>query len=161
VYENFELDNRWFILMVPERWCYELIEAWYPSTAWNPFGASIAIFSSHEFYEGRKTYAEIGGCYYAARLASCELLDSERRQAGVCIMRETHPGYVMPVGVWNVRENARAALRKKPRTFSTLKEALFYCSTKLDIPVKRWVGNSAVLRDALYQKKIEDWAKAE
>jgi hypothetical protein len=157
VYENYELDNRWFILMIPERWCYELIEAWYPNTAWNPFGTRIAIFSSHEFYEGRKTYAEIGGCYYAARMASCELLESERRQAGVCIMRETHPGYVMPVGVWNVRENARAALKKKPRTFSTLKETMFYISTKLDIPMNRWIANSAILKDALYQKKLDNW----
>jgi hypothetical protein len=158
VYENYELDNRWLILMTPDRWCYELIEAWYPNTAWNPAGTRIAIFSSHEFFNGRKTYAEIGGCYYAARMASGELLDAERRQAGVCIMRETHPGYVMPVGVWNVRENVRAALRKNPRRFATLKEALFYAATKLDIPVKRWIANSAVLRYSLHQKKLEDWA---
>lgn len=159
IYENYELDNRWIILMTPDRWCYELIEAWYPNTVWNPMGNKIAIFSSHEFYEGRKTYAEIGGCYYAARLASSELLNAERRQAGVCIMRETHPGYVMPVGVWNVRENVRAALRKKPRTFQTIKDALFYSATKLDIPVRRWIANSAVLRHSLYQKKLEDWAR--
>lgn len=161
VYETYELDNRWIVLMIPERWCYELIEAWYPNTAWNPFGLSIAIYSSHEFFEGRKTYAEIGGCYYAARMASGELLQSEGRQAGVCIMRETHPGYVMPVGVWNVRENVRNALRKQPRKFATLKEALFFASTRLDIPIKRWITNSAVLRDAMYQRKIDDWARAE
>lgn len=159
IYENYELDNRWIIIMTPDRWCYELIEAWYPNTAWNPAGSTIAIYSSHEFYEGRKTYAEIGGCYYSARLASCELLDAERRQAGVCIMRETHPGYIMPVGVWNVRENVRAALRKPPKRFSNIRDALYHAATRLDIPIKRWIQNSAVLRHTLYQRKLESWGE--
>ncbi len=101
VYSWEMLDNRWNILLMPTTWKYELIEAWYPNTTWNPMGQGIEIISSHEFYEGRKEYAEIGGCYYAARLAVNELLTAERRQAGAVIFREAHPGYVMPVGVWN------------------------------------------------------------
>lgn len=156
IYETCHLDNRWAVLMMPTSWRYELIEAWYPNTAWNPHSDRIAIMSDHEFFDGRTTYASIGGCYYAARLAVNELLQRERRQAGVSILREAHPGYILPVGVWNVRENVRAALRTEPKKFATLKEALTYISTVMDIPVSRWIRNSAVLKDALYQKRVDD-----
>jgi len=156
VYETVNLDNRWAILMMPSSWRYELIEAWYPNTAWNPHSDRIAIMGDHEFFDGRTTYASIGGCYYAARLAVNELLQKEHRQAGVSILREAHPGYILPVGVWNVRENVRAALRTTPKKFSTLKDALTHVSTIMDIPVSRWIKNSAVLKDALYQKRIDD-----
>lgn len=159
VYETVSLDNRWAILMMPTSWRYELIEAWYPKTAWNPHSDRIAIMGDHEFFDGRTTYASIGGCYYAARMAVNELLQAERRQAGVCILRESHPGYILPVGVWNVRENVRAALRNEPRRFRTVGEALTHVSTVMDIPMSRWIRNSAVLKDALYQRRIDDgWA---
>lgn len=156
VYERTSLDNRWTVLMMPTSWRYELIEAWYPNTAWNPYSSRIAIMGDHEFFDGRTTYASIGGCYYAARLAVNELLQRERRQAAVSIFREAHPGYILPVGVWNVRENVRMALRSKPRRFPTLHEALGHISTVMDIPISRWIRNSAILKDALYQRRIDD-----
>jgi hypothetical protein len=156
VYEHIALDNRWAVIMMPTTWKYELIEAWYPNTAWNPHSDRIAIMGDHEFFDGRKTYASIGGCYYAARLAVNELLQKERRQAGVSILREAHPGYILPVGVWNVRENVRASLRNPPKRFPTLGEALAHVATIMDIPVSRWIRNSAVLKDTLYQRRVDD-----
>ena len=152
-----QFDNRWIILMTPSEWQYELIEAWYPNTTWNQFGSGISIFNSYEFYEGRTTYAEIGGCYYAARLAVNELLNKEKRQAGVVILREAHPGYIMPIGVWNVRESVRSALTQPYRSFQTVQESLMYVSEIMDIPVQRWIRNSAVLKNQLYQRKLEDF----
>ncbi len=157
VFESWQLDNRFVVLMIPRAWSYELIEAWYPNTVWNPFGKEVAIMSSSEGFEGRTTYAEIGGCYYAARFAVNEYLVKERRQARVVILREAHPGYIMPVGVWNVRENVRAALKSVPRKFSSLDEAFAYISTKLAIPKERWIKQSTVLKDTLYQKGLEDF----
>jgi len=157
VYYHNQFDNRWIILMIPTEWQYELIEAWYPNTTWNPYGSSVSIFNSYEFYEGRTTYAEIGGCYYAARLAVNELLNNERRQAGAVVLREAHPGYIMPVGVWNVRESVRNALIKEYQRFDTLNEALMYVSEIMDIPLQRWIRNSAILKNQLYQKRIEDF----
>ncbi|MEM0074319.1 MAG: hypothetical protein QXX70_00270 [Candidatus Micrarchaeaceae archaeon] len=154
VYETIGLDNRWFILMTPGAWSYELIEAWYPNTTWNLNRNDIAIYSSHEFYDGRKTYAEIGGCYYAARLAVSELLERLKVQAKVIILRETHSGYVLPVGVWNVREHVREALRQEPHYFSTVSGALAYAGTKLDIKLKDWIRNSTVLQHILYQRTL-------
>lgn len=152
-----QYDNRWIILMTPSEWQYELIEAWYPNTTWNQYGTGISIFNSYEFYDGRTTYAEIGGCYYAARLAVNELLNKERRQAGVVILREAHPGYIMPIGVWNVRESIRSALSKPYQKFDTLHESLVYIAEIMDIPVQRWIHNSAVLKNQLYQRRLEDF----
>ena len=152
-----QFDNRWIVLLTPTEWQYELIEAWYPNTTWNLYGNEISIFNSYEFYEGRTTYAEIGGCYYAARLAVNELLNKEKRQAGVVILREAHPGYIMPIGVWNVRESVRMALKHEYKKFDTLSEALIHVSEIMDIPLQRWISNSAVLKSQLYQKRIEDF----
>jgi hypothetical protein len=143
--------------MLPNEWEYELIEAWYPNTTWNPYGRRITIFNSYEFNKGRNTYAEIGGCYYAARFAVNELLNKEKRQAGVVILREAHPDYIMPIGVWNVRESVREALRRKYYKFDTLNKALNYISEYLDISIDRWIKNSAILKDRIYQRRIEDF----
>jgi hypothetical protein len=157
VYTNNHLDNRWVVLMVPAQWSYELIEAWYPNTTWNPDGLSVSIMGSHEGFEGRTTYAEIGGCYYAARLAVNEKLNSERRQASVVILREAHPGYILPVGVWNVRENVRKALKNSPLKFTTFNEAFKYIADFLAIPVQKWIEHSSILQDHLFQTKLENF----
>ncbi len=157
VYDFDALDNRWSVIFMPTSWRYELVEAWYPKTVWNPYGSEVEICASHEFFEGRKTYAEIGGCYYAARMAVNEVLDAERRQAGVVILRESHPGYIMPVGVWNVRENVRNALRQKPSMFNTLHEVMAHVQGRMEIPPRRWINNSSILADSIRQRRIEDF----
>jgi hypothetical protein len=157
VYTNVHLDNRWAVLMMPAQWSYELIEAWYPKTTWNPNGQKISIMGSHEGYNGRTTYAEIGGCYYAARLAVNEKLTEERRQASVVILREAHPGYILPVGVWNVRENVRKALKNDPLKFNNIKEAFQYISKIMSIRIPRWIKSSAILKEYLYQTKLESF----
>ena len=157
VYEAIGYDDRFLVVMLPRPWRYELIEAWYPNTLWNPIGRDIVLFGDHEGFEGRTTYASIGGCYYAARLAVGEALDRERRQAATVILRETHPGYIMPVGVWNVREHVREALRRPPKLFPTMKETFDHLRTRLDIPMDRYVRISEVLKHVLYQRTFDDF----
>jgi len=146
-------------LMLPQAWSYEAMEAWYPGTIWNPTGKNVMIYGDWEGFERRTTYASIGGCYYAARLAVCELLEKERRQATVIVLREAHPGYIMPVGVWQVRENVRNAMRQAPFKFKTLDEALMHVSNQFKIPLSRWIQNSRLLQDALYQKRLTEYFK--
>ncbi|HYM40256.1 MAG TPA: hypothetical protein VEY12_08975, partial [Thermoplasmata archaeon] len=74
VFEAVGFDDRFLVVQMSRPWRYELIEAWYPNTLWNPLGREIVMFGDHEGYEGRTTYASIGGCYYAARLAVAEAL---------------------------------------------------------------------------------------
>ena len=157
VYYHNQYDNRWIILMMPAEWQYELIEAWYPNTTWNQYDTNISMFNSYEFYEGRTTYADIGGCYYAGRLAINETLHKERRQAAALIFREAHPGYIMPIGVWNVRESVRKTLTNPYQKYDTLDQALQFISQKLAIPLDRWIKNSALLKNRLYQKKLDDF----
>jgi len=157
VYESNYLDNVFEVLMIPSVWSYEAMEAWYPGTVWNPNGKTVAIFSDHEGHDGRTTYAQIGGCYYSARLAVCEQLIRERRQATVIVLREARPGYIMPVGVWQVRENVRNAMRQLPLTFKSLDEALKRVASKFQIPLQRWIAQSELLKNALFQKKITDF----
>jgi hypothetical protein len=159
VYESVYLDNIFEILMIPARWSYESMEAWYPGTVWNPHGRNTVIFSDWEGHDGRTTYAEIGGCYYSARLAVCEKLVKERRQATVVVLREARPGYIMPVGVWQVRENVRNAMRNVPIKYNTLNEALNHIASRLQIPLKRWINQSSLLKNILYQRRITDYFK--
>jgi len=157
VYESRYLDNIFEVLMLPQAWSYEAMEAWYPGTIWNPSGASVWHLAASEGYDGRTTYAEIGGCYYAARLAVCEHLVKERRQATVIVMREAHPGYIMPVGVWQVRENVRNAMRQPPLKFNTLDEALKRVASQFQIPLKQWINRSKLMQDALFQKRVTQY----
>lgn len=157
VFETYDLDTRWLILMLPAAWRYELIEAWYPETTWNPFGSDVVVMGDAEFYRGRRAYASIGGCYYAARLAVNERLTAERRQAGVVVLRETHPGYILPVGVWNVREHVRRALKQAPKTFDSLEAALRRVGEVMAIPASRWVKESRVLTDLKVQRRLDGY----
>lgn len=159
VYESRYLDNVFEVFMFPRAWSYEIMEAWYPGTVWNPDGRGAFLYSSWEDYDGRTTYAEIGGCYYAARLAVCEQLVKERRQATVIVLREAHPGYIMPVGVWQVRENVRNAMRQKPLIFKTPEEALKWIASQFQIPMQQWIMRSELLKNTLFQRRITDFLR--
>ncbi len=156
-YYNVALDNRWLIFFMPGNWQYESIEAWYPGTVWNEDGRNVSIFGSYEGYGGRKTYAEIGGCYYSGRLAITEKMRKIKKQGVALILREVHRGYIMPVGVWNVREHVRETLEVKPEILHTTSEMFAYVSKKLDIKTKYWILNSRVLKDIMTQKRIADY----
>ncbi len=157
VYESTYLDNVFEILMLPQAWSYESMEAWYPGTTWNPNGDSVIIYSDAEGYYGRTTYAAIGGCYYSARLATCELLVKERRQATVIVLREARPGYIMPIGVWQVRENVRNAMRQTPHKFNSLNDSLRFVSGRFQIPMQQWISQGKLIRQALFQRRLSDF----
>jgi len=161
VYNFRNLDNIFVAILMPERWSFEWIEAWFPKTTWNVDGTAPALMGDYESYGGRTTYASVGGCYYSTRLAVAERLSMERRQASALVLREIHPGYIVPVGVWNVRESVRSTLKTQPAKFDTLKKALSYASSKLTIPLRKWIENSVMLKQALFQKKITDFFRGE
>ena len=154
VYECNYLGNRYVVLLTPSSWRYEWIEAWYPETAWNPQSPDIALGGDWEGYRGRTTYASIGGCYYAVRLAAAEFLARERRQAGVIAMREIHPSFITPLGVWINRECVREALKGEARRFDSLEEAMAYIGSRFAVKMEDWTRTSVLLKDALYQEKI-------
>ena len=156
-YYHVSLDNRWLIFFIPGNWEYESAEAWYPKTIWNENGIDVSIFSSYENYKGRKGYAEIGGCYYAAKLAVTEKLKTLKAQAMVLILREVHEGYLMPVGVWNVREHVRETLESRPTILNTKEELFNFIRTKMDIKVHAWIENCRILRDLSFQRSLNSY----
>ena len=154
VYEFSHMGNRFVVLLTPSSWEYEWMEAWYPRTFWNPQSRDVAMGGDWEGYRGRTTYASIGGCYYAVRLAAAEFLAREGRQAGVIAMREIRPSFITPLGVWINRECVREALRGEYRKFDALDEAMGYVGSKFTVRLEDWVGTSVLFKDALYQERI-------
>ncbi|MEM0294989.1 MAG: hypothetical protein QW221_02400 [Candidatus Korarchaeum sp.] len=73
------------------------------------------------------------GGHYAMRLAVLEKLFNMRRQAAVISLRRIGPEYYAPVGVWQVREGMRKALRSEPLKFPDLADALIYIRKSLDL----------------------------
>ena len=176
VYRFDYLDNIYVGILTPESWRFEWIEAWFEadllatsfpdvnmvtdveaSGYLSKDGYQPVMLGDSEGYRGRKTYARPGGCYYSARLAVSEHLDSIGRQAGAIMLREIHPGYIMPVGVWNVRESLRALLKTKYERFDSMDAALNYACTIFEIPKHSWIQTSALLQKAYFQRKISEF----
>lgn len=151
------LDNRWFLIFLPGAYRYESIEVWYPNTLWNPTGTQVVMMGDHEGFYGRTTYASIGGCYYAARLATSEALLRMGRQAGVVVLREVHPGEILPLGVWNVREHVRAALHQPLESVADMAELAERIGEFFVIPRDRWLQQSSVLRTTRSQRRLEEF----
>ena len=151
------MGNRFEVLLVPDAWSYEAYEAWYPGTVWNPSTSHVAIITDWEGYDGRSKYASMGGCYYSGRLAVMEHLMKVRRQARVFIIREAYPDYILPVGVWQVRENVRNAMRQPPLVYATLDEAMARLQSRLSIPLEQWMDAGFLLRQTISQRKITDY----
>ncbi len=111
VWENEYMGNRYWIILAPGSWEFELVEMKAPGSIWNPDPAGgVWMASASEGYEGRTSYVEeTAGAYYAARLGVLEHLESIGRQAKCLVLREVSDDYWAPVGVWQVRESVRNA----------------------------------------------------
>jgi DNA repair protein NreA len=154
VFESQYLDNHFIILMMPGGWEFENFEAWAPGTPWSMGAKRTEIIEEYEPFNGRTSYAENqGGGYYATRIAVVEKLHELRRQAQVIVFREVHEGYVIPLGVFVVRETARDACKKAPRKFQDKEAAISYIGTKLRLPISEYAGLSKTLR----RKKLLDF----
>ena len=62
------------------------------------------------------------------------------------VFREIGKGYSVPLGVWQVRENVRNAMKKKPSAFASYQEAVECLSRKLRIPMKEYTRRSVILQ---------------
>jgi hypothetical protein len=149
VFTNTYLGNRFDILLIPDVWGYEIVEAWEQN-----------IQSDYEQYWGRKRYSDtIAGGYYAARLGVTEYLDEIKRQASVVIVRTISDSYFVPLGVWVVRETVRDAFKRKPMAFDELDKALQYISRSSGLQKRRIVENTNLLRQIIQQKKLSEFMR--
>jgi len=143
VYEFSSLNNYYAVLLLPTPWQYEWIEAFI-----HILGNEEMIFADHEQFKPKKEYSSVGGCYYSCKFAVLEALQRMKKQAGAIVLREAYENYV-PLGVFNVRENVRNALTQPHREFTTLRDSLNYISTRLRLPLSRFVDEGPMLRELL------------
>ncbi|MET1124658.1 MAG: Nre family DNA repair protein [Archaeoglobaceae archaeon] len=145
--------NTFAAVLVPRCWSYEWGEAWFPNTVWNR-SRKVGIVVDAEGYGGRKNYAIMGGCYYAARLAVAEYLNAIRRQATAIVWREIYPGFNTPIGVWFVRESLREMFEGKHFEFDDFSEVLSFLSSHLKM-LDAWLAKSKLLKEIGCQSRLE------
>jgi hypothetical protein len=116
VWVNEYIGNRYWVVLAPGQWEFELVEMKAPGSIWNPNpDDDLWMASAHEGYEGRTGYvSETAGAYYASRLGVLEHLADVGRQAKCLVLREVSDDYWAPVGVWQVRESVRNAFDGAP-----------------------------------------------
>jgi hypothetical protein len=132
---NEYMGNRYWVVLAPGRWEFELVEMKAPQSVWNPRPETGYYMSSaHEGYEGRTAYVEeTAGAYYAARLGVLEHLQERDRQAKCLVLREITDDYWAPVGVWQVREGVRNAFDGEAGTAQSFRETLTAIADQLPV----------------------------
>ena len=104
-------SNYYSIIFIPsEVWNFEMIEAWYDKNNEKKF---FLESDCENAYSGLDHYPRIAGAYFAAKLAVLEYLTAKKRKCSILILREIRPEYIIPLGVWQIREGIRNALRSK------------------------------------------------
>ncbi|HIH23018.1 TPA: hypothetical protein HA238_04775 [Candidatus Micrarchaeota archaeon] len=147
LFHNEFLHNRFFVLLLPGAWEFENFESWAPESVWAKGATDTITTEEYEPHEGRTTYADKQvGAYYAVRLAVAEYLNKIRRQARVVVIREIGEGYIVPVGVWEVRENVRHALLSAPERFGSLSKLFTALSSSIRVPLSRYQSMSKIMR---------------
>ncbi|MGC1708749.1 MAG: hypothetical protein WA799_02975, partial [Nitrosotalea sp.] len=144
------LGNLYAVIMFPSRWMFEMQEAWYDQDG------NIGFGSDFEDMKGLSHYPETAGAHFASRLAVAEYLLATNVQAGVMVLREIRPEYAVPVGVWQVREGVRMALKQKPVIVYNFEQGLDLACQGMSVDKKEWLSRSK-LHKARNQKSIKDY----
>ena len=143
------LGNIFSVILFPHRWIFEMVEAWYSN-------GILGFGSDNEDARGINHPPHIAGAYFAAKLAVSEYLLKNRIQSGVLILREIRPEYAIPVGVWQVREGIREAMKQKPQIATEINMALQMASVKTSISKSEWIKNGDIT-NKIRQKTISDY----
>jgi len=161
VWYNEYLGNRFWVVLAPGDFEYELVELKAPGSVWNPEGRGYAVTSDYEGFEGRTEYAaETAGAYYAAKLGALEHLAERGRQAKVLVVRHVTPDYWGPAGVWQVRETVRNAFEEgEPGEAETLHDAVRELLPRWPVDLEALRRNSELV--AGVQSSLADFARRE
>ncbi len=153
VYRHIHLGNHYSVILIPEDiWSFEMQEAWYDNNG------NYGVGSDFENANGLDHYPSIGGAYFAGRLGVIEHLFKRRHKAAALIFREIRPEYVMPVGVWQVREGIRKALKGRASEFNDFQNALSFACINLYVSKSEWIRNSRIYNNR-EQMRITDFFK--
>ena len=144
------LGNYFSVVIFPSRWMFEMQEAWYDAQG------NIGFGSDFEDSRGLNHYPATAGAHFASRLGVAEYLFKNKIQAAALVLREIRPEYAVPLGVWQVREGIRMALKQKPLLVSSFEEGLDAACKTMSIDKKEWLAKSNLLK-ARKQKSISDF----
>jgi hypothetical protein len=151
VYKYSHLGNHYSVILIPDDiWSFEMKEVWFDNNG------NIGMGMDFEDARGLDHYPSIAGAYFAARLGISEHLSKRRRKAAALALREIHPDYVMPVGVWQIREGIREAMKTEKSEFETFEKALNFACTSLSTSKKEWIRGSKIFK-LNEQRRITDF----
>jgi DNA repair protein NreA len=152
VYRYSHLGNHYSIILIPDDiWSFEMKEVWFDNNG------NIGMGIDFEDARGLDHYPSIAGAYFAARLGIAEHLSERRRKAAALVLREIHPDYVMPVGVWQIREGIREALKTGKTQFETFEKALSFACLSLSTSEKEWIRGSKIIKLKKEQMRITNY----
>jgi len=143
------LGNIFTVVLFPHRWIYEMIEAWQSN-------GILGFGSDCEDARGIDHPPAISGAYFAAKLGVLEYLVKNQIQAGVVILREIRPEYAIPVGVWQVREGIREAMKKDPTFADNFDDALSLAVNTMSISKTEWFAHGNILK-LMKQNTLSDF----
>ncbi len=143
------LGNLFSVVLFPHRWIFEMIEAWYSNGV-------MGFGSDSEDARGIDHPPAITGAYFAAKLGVLEYLNNKKIQSGVIILREIRPEYAIPVGVWQVREGIREAMKQKPIFANDFHQAIKIASKKMSISKNEWLSHGKT-PSMIIQKTLSDF----
>jgi hypothetical protein len=153
VYKYAHLGNYYSIILIPDEiWSFEMQEAWYDNNSGN-----MQVGVDFENANGLDHYPSIAGAYFAARLSVAEYLFKAKRKAAALVLREIHSEYVMPVGVWQVREGIRRAFEGQAEELENFEQALSFACIGLSLSKNEWKRKSKMYRSKREQLKITDF----
>ena len=152
VYKHSHLGNYYSVILIPDDvWSFEMKEVWFDKNG------NLGMGVDFEEARGLDHYPSIAGAYFAARLGVAEHLVQRRRKAAALVLREIHSDYVMPVGVWQIREGIRVALKNEKRQFESFENALSFACISLSASRKEWIRGSKIIEQKKEQMRITDF----
>ena len=149
VFSYDHLGNLFSVILFPHRWVFEMQEAWHN-------GNNIGFGADSEDAKGITHPPAIAGAYFAAKLGVAEYLERKKLQAGVLVLREIRPEYAVPVGVWQIREAIRNAMRWEPYIAENLDDGINLASRRMSVSKPEWLSRGMLL-NMLKQKSISDY----
>jgi DNA repair protein NreA len=156
VHKHIHLGNHYSVILIPtDAWSFEMQEAWFDNKG------NLGLGIDFEDANGLDHYPSIAGAYFAARLGVTEHLFKRRHKAAVLILREIRPEYVMPLGVWQIREGVRRAVDGEAKQFDNFEKALSFACVNLSVSKNEWIRNSKIYKNMREQMRITDFSKSQ
>jgi len=149
IFSHDHLGNMFSVILFPHRWLFEMQEAWHDEN-------KIGFGFDSEDARGIDHPPAIAGAYFAAKLGVAEYLVQKKLQAAVLVLREIRPEYAVPVGVWQIREAIRAAMKKEPYIAGNFIDGVNFASKRMSIGKSEWLSRGRLLK-MLKQKSISEF----